>query len=305
MIIPPPLDEAILTIVRSAIREDLGGLPGEAAAIDRTTKIAILPTAVGKAHIAARKSGVFCGGFLLPVILKMFGGSLGFRVDIPDGQLVNAGQQIAEIRGPLANMLSAERTVLNFLSHLSGIASLTHKFVMAVARCRPGSPPLICDTRKTTPGWRSLEKYAVRCGGAVSHRMGLFDGVMLKDNHIAALRSGTDAARSLAQITARIRRELPPEIKLWIEVDNLDQLKEAIPGGAADIILLDNMTPAMLTQAVALRNELGRGGKPLLEASGGITLENVADIGRTGVDRISIGALTHSAPALDLALDLS
>lgn len=242
---------------------------------------------------------------MLPVILKMFGGSLGFRVDIPDGQLVNAGQQIAEIRGPLANMLSAERTVLNFLSHLSGIASLTHKFVMAVARCRPGSPPLICDTRKTTPGWRSLEKYAVRCGGAVSHRMGLFDGVMLKDNHIAALRSGTDAARSLAQITARIRRELPPEIKLWIEVDNLDQLKEAIPGGAADIILLDNMTPAMLTQAVALRNELGRGGKPLLEASGGITLENVADIGRTGVDRISIGALTHSAPALDLALDLS
>jgi nicotinate-nucleotide pyrophosphorylase (carboxylating) len=222
---------------------------------------------------------------------------------------VKAGQPVATISGPTRALLSAERVVLNFLSHLSGIATLTRKYVDAVAVVE--NPPAIADTRKTTPGFRTLDKYAVRCGGGVNHRMALYDGVMLKDNHLAALREQLGSNQTLAQLTAHVRSQLDPKITLWLEVDTLEQLREALScsggGGGADIILLDNFTPEQMRRAVAIRDQskaaTGKS-KVLLEASGGVTLETLPEIAKTGIDRISIGALTHSAPILDLSMDM-
>jgi len=235
-------------------------------------------------------------------------------VHTPDGTRVGPGganEKIATITGAVRTLLSAERVMLNFLGHLSGIATLTRLYVDAVARAIPdeNKRPAICDTRKTTPAYRVLDKYAVRCGGGVNHRIGLYDGVMLKDNHLAALRERLGAGLTLGQLTARIRAELDPKITLWLEVDNLAQLEEALntelPG--ADIILLDNFNLDQLKGAVPMRDVFANNdklpNKPLLEASGGITLETLPKIARTGIDRISIGALTHSAPVLDLSME--
>ena len=225
-----------------------------------------------------------------------------------DGARLAAGQPVARLHGSARAILSAERTLLNFLGHLSGVATLTAQYVDAIADVRStvrGTAPVIVDTRKTTPGFRVLDKYAVRCGGGGNHRMGLYDGVMLKDNHLAALREKLGAGMTLGELTKRIRGELDPTITLWLEVDNLEQLREALaagPRGAADIVLLDNFSPAQMREAVALRNGSG-GERPLLEASGGITLENLREVAATGVDRIAIGALTHSAKVLDLSMD--
>ena len=301
-----PLSDEIRSLIKLAVREDLGDLPDGAekvaARFDRTVALSIPPDLVATGRIVARRQGVISGTVLMAEILSHYDLGLKGSALISDGGIAKQGAVVAEISGPAGALLSAERVVLNFLGHLSGIATLTSQYVRAAAQgaAEPGKP-VICDTRKTTPGWRTLEKYAVRCGGGVNHRMGLFDGVMLKDNHLAALRRMGGGHLSLADITRKVRSQLPKHIALWLEVDTLEQLQEALPG-AADIILLDNMTPEQMRQAVVWRDGLKSGG-PLLEASGGVTLTTIAAIAATGVDRISVGALTHSAPALDLAMD--
>jgi nicotinate-nucleotide pyrophosphorylase (carboxylating) len=217
-----------------------------------------------------------------------------FWVLLDDGSTLQPGSQIAILTGPTRAILAGERTALNFLQHLSGIATLTHQYVERVAglRCQ------ILDTRKTLPGWRLLEKYAVRCGGGHNHRLGLHDSVLIKDNHLAVLGAGflDPVKRAVEAARTMFGKSLPLEI----EVDTFEQLDRALACGP-DLILLDNMDPVMLREAVRGRNE--RAPRVLLESSGGVTLVNVRTIAEAGVDRISIGALTHSAPALDIALD--
>ncbi|MGC9259522.1 MAG: carboxylating nicotinate-nucleotide diphosphorylase [Phycisphaerae bacterium] len=311
MIASPPLDESIRELIALAVCEDLGVAPeagnktaAAAAVRDRTVALTIPSDLTATGKIVARKPGVICGTFLTPAVLAHYDRRLQCLIHIADGHTAAAGAVIAQISGPAGALLSAERVVLNFLGRLSGIATLTSQFVAAAGSGanQVGSQPMICDTRKTTPGWRNLEKYAVRCGGGINHRMGLYDGVMLKDNHLAALRRKSASSLSYAAITRNMREHLPPGITLWLEVDTLAQLQEALPG-AADIILLDNMSVDQLRQAVLRRDAFRPGGPPLLEASGGVTLNTIAAIAATGVDRISVGALTHSAPSLDLGMD--
>jgi nicotinate-nucleotide pyrophosphorylase (carboxylating) len=209
----------------------------------------------------------------------------------PDGQRVERGTTLATVAGSLRGILAAERTALNFLQRMSGVATLTRKFVDAAA----GFKVKLLDTRKTTPGWRLLEKYAVRCGGGTNHRMGLYDGILIKDNHLAGL--GGSVRKAVEQARAYPGNAgLPVEV----EVDTLEQLEVAL-AVRADIVLLDNMTLEQLRLAVARRDAIASG--VLLEASGGVNLTTVRDIAATGVDRISVGAFTHSATALDIALD--
>jgi nicotinate-nucleotide pyrophosphorylase (carboxylating) len=239
-----------------------------------------------------------------------------------DGDRLAPGDVVATVSGPLDKLLIGERTMLNFLTHLSGVATLTRRFVDAVT----GTRAQILDTRKTLPGYRVLEKYAVRCGGGTNHRLGLYDGVLIKDNHLAAWTE----SRSIADAVRTAQAKSPPGVSIEVEVDTLEQLRDALEG-RPDIVLLDNMPPAMLREAVVIRNAFvasfsppspdggpmrqtapneapgprsgDRGLNVQLEASGGVTLDTVREIALTGVERISIGALTHSAPALDLAFD--
>ncbi len=298
----PPIDSPIQTLIRMAVREDMGHASLGTPEGDRTVDLSIPQGTASTATIVARQAGIISGTFLLKPILNEYDKSIDLKIIADDGSHIAMNQPIAQLFGSTRAILSAERVLLNFLGHLSGIATLTRRYVDAVAHLP--RPPLICDTRKTTPGYRVLDKYAVTCGGGGNDRMGLYDGVMLKDNHLAALRDRLGKSLSLAQLTAKIRSELPSTIPLWLEVDTLAQLQEALPGGGADIILLDNMPPAQLFQAVALRNQNHPNGKPLLEASGGITLDNIAAVAATGIERISIGALTHSAPVLDVSMEI-
>jgi nicotinate-nucleotide pyrophosphorylase (carboxylating) len=218
-----------------------------------------------------------------------------------DGAVLDRGSSIATLAGPVRAILSLERTALNFLQRLCGIATLTARFVAAVA----GTTAAIYDTRKTTPGWRLLEKYAVRkyavrCGGGRNHRMGLFDAMLIKDNHLAWLRARHESDAIAAAVVAA-RAQAPQSAPIEVEVDSLEELDRALRCGP-DIILIDNLGPEALGEAVRRRDALAP--RIELEASGGITLETVAAAARAGVDRISVGALTHSAPALDLALDV-
>ncbi|MFO0974023.1 MAG: carboxylating nicotinate-nucleotide diphosphorylase [Phycisphaerae bacterium] len=211
---------------------------------------------------------------------------------------VSAGTVVAELAGPTGAMLAAERTLLNFVQRLSGIATLTARFVAAAA----GTPAGIFDTRKTLPGWRDLDKYAVRIGGGCNHRHGLYDAVLLKDNHLAGVpagRIGLVVFELLGGLATLPRR---PDF-VEVEIDAPESLPELLKVVGVDVILLDNFTRAQLADAVALRDRLGLKGRVALEASGGVTLAEVADVARTGIDRIAIGALTHSAPALDIGLD--
>jgi nicotinate-nucleotide pyrophosphorylase (carboxylating) len=211
---------------------------------------------------------------------------------LADGAPVAAGAIVAAISGPAASLLTGERLALNYLQRLSGIATLTARYVQALS----GTAARLVDTRKTTPGLRSLEKYAVRCGGGSNHRHGLSDGMLVKDNHVAILRQ---QGVTLRDVVARARAGAPHSLRVEVEVDRLDQIEDAIAGGA-DVILLDNMPPATLAEAVRLI-----AGRALTEASGGITLAGIRACAATGVDLISVGALTHSAPALDIALDFA
>lgn len=281
--LPKPLVEKA---VRAALAEDLG------RAGDITSAATIPPDTVARAVIAARKPGVIAGLDLARTAFTQMSAEIAFEAKVADGDAVTAGSTVATISGPARAILSAERVALNFLGHLSGVASATRRFADAIAgsTADSGGARIIC-TRKTTPGLRAFEKYAVRCGGGSNHRFGLDDAMLIKDNHIAVA-GGVDAAVERARAFAGIL------VKIEIEVDTLDQLGEALAAGA-DVVLLDNMPPDLLAQAVAINQ-----GRAVLEASGNVTLESVAAIAATGVDFISSGWITHSAPILDLGLDI-
>ncbi len=276
--LPKPLVEKA---VRAALAEDLG------RAGDITSAATIPPDTVARAVIAARKPGVIAGLDLARTAFTQMSAEIAFEAKVADGDAVTAGSTVATISGPARAILSAERVALNFLGHLSGVASATRRFADAIADT---GAQIIC-TRKTTPGLRAFEKYAVRCGGGSNHRFGLDDAMLIKDNHIAVA-GGVDAAVERARAFAGIL------VKIEIEVDTLDQLGEALAAGA-DVVLLDNMPPDLLAQAVAINQ-----GRAVLEASGNVTLDSVAAIAATGVDFISSGWITHSAPILDLGLDI-
>lgn len=272
--------EAAEPLIELALREDIG-------AGDVTTGAIVSPGVVGRGKIVAKAHGVICGLSIAAAVFRAMDEGIDFLPRVRDGEPVQPGDVVAVVEGPLRGILTAERVALNFLSRLSGIATLTARFVEAVAPYRA----VILDTRKTTPGWRHLEKYAVRCGGGRNHRMGLYDMVLIKDNHVAFCGS----------IAAAVRRVRDAEVGVPVEVEvrNLEELREAL-GLGVDRILLDNFPVEDIAAAVRIA-----GGRVPLEASGGVTLENVAEIAATGVDYISVGALTHSAPALDLSLELS
>jgi nicotinate-nucleotide pyrophosphorylase (carboxylating) len=279
----PPLPGIILDpIVRLALAEDLG------RAGDLTTDATIPAGAQMRAVIAARKPGVIAGLDAAEYALRLIDTDVSFALKMQDGAALAPGDVIAELKGSARSILIAERTMLNFLGRLSGVASLTRQYVDAVAHTKTR---IVC-TRKTTPGHRALEKRAVRCGGGTSHRYGLDDAILIKDNHIAACNGSVADAIERAKAYAGHLRMVE------VEVDTLAQLEIAL-AHAPHVILLDNMSLADLSDAVKLT-----GGRVPLEASGGVTLSSVAAIAETGVDFISSGALTHSAPNLDLGLDV-
>ncbi|MGE3822232.1 MAG: carboxylating nicotinate-nucleotide diphosphorylase, partial [Isosphaeraceae bacterium] len=269
---------------------DLAAHPG-----DLTSGLLIPGDGKGRARFVARSGGVVAGLPVLRIVATRFGVSDGFEPRVSDGDRVRPGATIAEISGAMRPLLAFERTALNFLQRLSGIATLTHRFVEAVK----GTRSVILDTRKTTPGWRALEKYAVRCGGGRNHRFGLFDAVMIKDNHLAWLAS-LGRNDPIGDAIQSARAGIAQGTLIVVEVDTLEQFDRAL-GSGPDVILVDNLGPERLAEAVRRRD--AKAPHVLLEASGGVTLETVASLAETGVDRISVGALTHSAPALDVGLD--
>ena len=276
----PPSSLLIEPVVRTALAEDLG------RAGDITTDAIIPAGETARAVIAAREAGVVSGLIAADLAFKLVDANVRLTPRAPDGSEVAAGSVIAELEGPARALLAGERVALNFLVHLSGVATATQRLVKSVA----GTKARIICTRKTLPGLRVLQKYAVRCGGGFNHRFGLDDAVLIKDNHIAA-------AGGVAASIKALRGRLGPMVKIEVEVDTLAQLEEALAAGA-EAILLDNMLPEMMKRAVAITN-----GRASLEASGGVTLERVRAIAESGVDFISSGALTHSARAMDMGLD--
>ena len=266
-------------VVHDALAEDVG-------AGDVTTDATVTEAATGTAVLVTRMPGVVAGLDAAAAVFRALDPELELERLVEEGEVLAGPAQVARVRGSLRAILTGERTALNLLARLSGVATLTRRYVDAVA----GTGVAILDTRKTTPGLRTLEKHAVAVGGGRNHRFGLYDGVLVKDNHLAAAGSVRAAVERL-----RVATDLPIEV----ECDTLGQVAEALDAGA-DAILLDNMTLDELREAVALA-----GGRARLEASGGVTLETVRAIAETGVDEISIGALTHSAPALDVSLELT
>lgn len=294
------LEDDARQLIRLAVREDLG------RAYDWTTVSLVPESARAAAVVAARQGGVVAGVAVAQLVIEELGLDVTWTKHLEDGAAVLPGQAIAEISGSARDMLTGERILLNFVGRLSGIATLTRKYVDAIA----GTSAQIYDTRKTTPGWRRLEKYAVKCGGGTNHRTGLFDAVLIKDNHLALARGCADApAHTPAEAVEAARKFLSSmtgtvphaeSLMVEVEVDSLEQFDEVLPQ-RPDIILLDNMPPDRLRQAVERRNASGL--PVMLEASGGVNLSTVRGIAESGVDRISVGALTHSAPCLDIGLD--
>jgi len=281
--IDPPEREMIRRTVQAALEEDR-------AFEDATSLATVTPSLVGTARLLAKQDGVLSGLPVFAMAFSLLNPSVAVEAHAADGDRFGRGEILAEVSGPVRGILQAERVALNFLQRLSGTATLTRAFVEAVA----GTRATILDTRKTTPGLRDLEKYAVRCGGGTNHRRDLASMAMIKDNHREAL---ARAELTLSE-GARAVRERTPGIAIEIEIDSLDQLGAAMDA-RPDWILLDNMAPGQMARAVELV-----AGRAKLEASGGVNLRTVRAIAETGVDAISVGALTHSAPALDLSLDL-
>jgi nicotinate-nucleotide pyrophosphorylase (carboxylating) len=289
------LEDDLRQLIRLGIREDLRHEH------DWTTLAVIPADATGKASVVARDTGIIAGLKTIDVILDETNVAGSCSIQCADGQTVTSGQAIVVIEASARELLTIERLILNFIGRLSGIATLTAQYVSHVeGRCR------VYDTRKTTPGWRRLEKYAVRCGGGMNHRIGLHDAIMIKDNHLAisnsasvdlTMRQAIEMARNTA---ASIERD--QDVIVEVEVDTLEQLTDVIPA-EPDIVLLDNMTVEELQQAVAMIRDTNSGIE--LEASGGVTLETIGEISQSGVDRISVGALTHSAVNFDVGLDWS
>ena len=280
-----------LPLIKMAIEEDLG--QG-----DTTSELFFKTDATEKANIISREEIVVCGMPIVREILKRYDEKLKLKVHVNDGEPAHVGCKIATIEGPLRSMLSAERVMLNFLQRLSGIATTTGKYVRAIQ----GTKAKIYDTRKTMPGWRILEKYAVRCGGGYNHRLGLYDGILIKDNHLAQL--GRNFYPKLKKIIEEARKVKDTKF-IAVEVDHVDdQLNYVLKIPNIDIVLLDNMGQWQLKHAVDMRNAMcGKKKRPLLEASGNITLNSVSAIAQCGIDRIAVGAITHSARAVDIGLD--
>jgi len=278
-------------LIKMAIEEDLG--QG-----DLTSELFYKDNTIAKAHIISREEIVVCGMPVVEEIIKHYDTKLKLKIHIDDGRRAHIGGRIATIEGPMCSMLSAERVILNFIQRLSGIATTTQKYVWAIQ----GTRAKIFDTRKTLPGWRILEKYAVRCGGGHNHRLGLYDGILIKDNHLAQL--GRNFYPKLLKIIGEARK-LKGVKFVAVEVDHVDdQLNYVLKIPGVDIILLDNMGQWQLKHAVDMRNEMcSKDKRPLLEASGNITLNNVSAIAHCGIDRIAVGAITHSATAVDIGLD--
>lgn len=268
-------------VVRAALLEDVG------RGGDITTDAIFSATHRARARIVARRQGVVAGVDVAMLAFRLLDEAIEITVETQDGRNVEAGGTVATIAGSARAILTGERTALNLLSRLCGVATATRAMVDAVA----GTNARIIDTRKTTPGLRALEKYAVTCGGGFNNRFGLDDGVLIKDNHLAL-------AGSIRAAVKAVRSRIGHMIKVEVEVDTIAQLRDAL-AEPIDAVLLDNMSPSLLREAVALT-----GGRILTEASGGVTLETVAEIAATGVDLISAGRLTHSAPALDLSLEI-
>lgn len=269
-------------IVRAALEEDLGH------GRDVTSELLIPASEMTKAQIVAREPGILAGLIVALSAFSLTDPDFDMVIEAQDGDALEAGQVIAEIEGPARSILTAERTALNFLSHLSGIATLTGKFVEEIK----GTGAEICDTRKTLPGLRALQKYAVQVGGGSNHRFGLDDAILIKDNHIAIAGGISEALQQVSLLAGHMQ-------KIEIEVDTIEQLEEVLESGQADIVMLDNFDPKTLKKAVDLC-----AGKIKTEASGGVALDTVRIIAETGVDYISAGTLTNSAPALDIGLDI-
>ncbi len=291
-----------LKLIAMAIAEDLEGR------VDCTTWATIPETARGSAKFVSREQGVICGLEIAKLVVAHHGPNVELQTLVEDGDTIEPQQAVAQISGASREILTLERTCLNFLGRLSGVATLTRRFVTKTE----GTKAKVLDTRKTTPAWRRLEKYAVVCGGGVNHRMGLFDAILIKDNHIAMCgelvgsqkRSITEILKIANEWVDQHQSELPhgKDTIIQLEVDHIEQLREAL-NCSVDIILLDNMSNEQLSECVALRDQLAP--KVLLEASGGVNLDTIAGISKTGVDRISVGALTHSAVNFDIGLDWS
>jgi nicotinate-nucleotide pyrophosphorylase (carboxylating) len=274
----------IKKIIDLALAEDTG-------AGDTTSHILLPDDITGKAAIVVKEQGILAGGDIARLVFLRVAPPLKVELLIPDGEKLKARDRVVTVNGRVTDILKAERVALNFLSRLSGIATETAKYVTKVK----GTPAIITDTRKTAPGMRLLDKYAVRIGGGHNHRLHIGDGILIKDNHIAALRA---LDMSLADIIARAKKNAPEGLKIEIEVNTVAEAIAAADAGA-DIVMLDNMTPDQIKKVVEL---MPAGVKT--EASGGITLENVREVAMTGVDTISVGAITHSAKALDFSLEL-
>jgi nicotinate-nucleotide pyrophosphorylase (carboxylating) len=276
---PLAIDEA----VQRALADDLG------RGGDVTSMATIPETTHAAAIMVARQSGVIAGLPLAVAVFQKLSPDIDIKAHVRDGAVVAAGAHVLTMSGPARAVLTGERTALNFVGRLSGVATLTADYVRPTA----GTKMRICCTRKTTPGLRALEKYAVRCGGGFNHRFGLDDAILIKDNHIAV-------AGGVRAVLERARAHIGHLVKIEIEVDTLAQLREVLDTGIADVVLLDNMDIATLSEAVSMAR-----GRVVLEASGGISLNTIAGIASTGVDYASAGALTHSAPNFDVALDIA
>jgi len=295
---PFPTQDELKEIIQLAKREDLGGG-------DVTSRLLIGEDKIGVGTLTQKDVGITCGLPIVEMICRAYDERLrveqipGFHMEIIEGRFSDAQTTpLLRIRGPLRCLLAAERVILNFLQHMSGVATQTHRFVRRVS----GTGAKIYDTRKTVPGFRLLDKYAVRCGGGHNHRIGLFDGLLVKDNHLAGV-PPKELATFLSQTIAASTAEQPDRF-VQVEVDTLEQMREVLKVPGVQVILLDNMDCPKMEQAVDLRNKAGKKGTVQLEASGGVTLETVRQIAATGVERIAVGAITHSAPALDIGLDV-
>ena len=293
-----PSASILRPLIDLARMEDLAG-------DDVTSRLLIDEHAIGVGTLVQKGVGIACGLPMVDVVCRAYDERLrveqipGCHMEIIEGRFSDSQRMpLLRVRGPLRSLLSAERLILNFLQRMSGVATLTQKFVRRVAG--PGAK--IYDTRKTIPGHRLLDKYAVRCGGGFNHRFGLYDGLLVKDNHLAG-RPLRELAGYLSSIVARSRAEDATRF-VEVEVDTLEQLSEVLKVDGIDVILLDNMDCPRMQAAVELRDKAGKNGKLELEASGGVTLETVRSIALTGVERIAVGAITHSAPALDIGLDV-
>lgn len=288
-----PFDElqqnAATTLIKLALEEDLQQTG------DLTCQALIDPSDQAEIQIVARQQGILAGSPITSLIFSELDPAVACTHHLSDGDTLEPGSIVTTCAGPLASILIGERTVLNFLTHLCGVASLTARYVKAIA----GTNATILDTRKTLPGWRVLEKYAVAAGGGTNHRMGLYDGVLIKDNHLAGWASRTSHP-TIAAAIQQARESVDGQKPIEVEVDTLDQLADALQA-KPEIVLLDNMSPEIMKQAIELRNSSSQ--TTLLEASGGITLESLRSVAETGVERISVGALTHSVISLDLGFD--